>query len=294
MTRSFGSSAIAQRGNNISLSNLHIVNAFSSVQIFKNTELRLDGVYQTISSASPDFKIDYKIDGITNNEVTDSHIALSLLMRPGVKYSLNGIDRYEHSSLSPTILLKYTKGLNGVIDSGYEYDKVQFYYSHPILIGSVGKLDLSFEAGKIFQRAPLSLLSAIPGNQSLSIVPNVFSQLNYYEFVTDTYSTLTLDHHFNGRIFGFIPLIKKLKLREVAFFRTAWGSISDRNKEINASTIQYSAPDKDLYYEYGFGIENIGIGNFRLLRLDFNWRGNYLDKPDISKFGIKFGFGLRF
>ena len=46
---------------------------------------------------------------------------------------------------------------------------------------------------------------------------------------------------------------------------------------------------KTLLREYGFGIENIGFGNIRMLRIDFNWRGNYLENPGAQKFGIKFG-----
>ena len=37
----------------------------------------------------------------------------------------------------------------------------------------------------------------------------------------------------------------------------------------------YLAPDKRLYAEYGFGFENIGIGNIRPLRIDFNWRNDF-------------------
>jgi hypothetical protein len=57
---------------------------------------------------------------------------------------------------------------------------------------------------------------------------------------------------------------------------------------------KYSAPSEQIYFEYGFGIENIGIGNLRIFRVDFNWRGNYLDRPDISTFGIKAGFQVGF
>jgi len=112
--------------------------------------------------------------------------------------------------------------------------------------------------------------------------------------VADTYSTLHIEHHFNGKILSFIPLIKKLKLREVAFIRGAYGTLSDASKNINVDNLKYSAPDQQIYYEYGFGIENIGFGNIRIIRVDFNWRGNYLDRPDASKFGIKAGFQFYF
>lgn len=294
LTRSFASSAIFARGDNSLLSNLRLTNAFASIQPWKNVEFRLDATYQNIKSAFDQFSIGFIKDGNVFNEVRDAHLTLSIGARPGAKYSRYGLDRYEHTTLAPTILLKYVKGLNGVMGSDFNYDKLQLYYFHPLLLGSIGRADITFEAGKIFQALPISLLSVIPANQSFGLIPSTFSQLNYYEFITDTYASLIIEHHFNGRIFGYIPLIKKLKLREVAFIRTAWGRISDYAQAINASSIIYDAPDTDLYYEYGFGIENIGLGNWRIFRVDFNWRGNYLDKPNIQKFGVKFGFQLTF
>ncbi|WP_262384301.1 hypothetical protein [Elizabethkingia miricola] len=63
---------------------------------------------------------------------------------------------------------------------------------------------------------------------------------------------------------------------------------------MNRSNIFYTAPKDHIYYEYGFGIENIGFGNFRMFRIDFNWRGNYLDRPDARKFGVKIGMQFGF
>ena len=124
-------------------------------------------------------------------------------------------------------------------------------------------------------------------------MPNAFALLNYYEFVADQYATFQVEHHFNGKILSYIPLIKKLKLREVAFYRTAVGSLNASSIAINASNLILKAPKKP-YYEYGFGIENIGFGNVRILRVDFNWRGNYLQNPETKKFGIKFGLQYYF
>lgn len=45
-----------------------------------------------------------------------------------------------------------------------------------------------------------------------------------------------------------------------------------------------------MYWEYSAGIGNI----FKVFRLDFSWRGNYLNAPDATKFGIKGAFGFHF
>ena len=295
MSRSFASSTVFARGENASLSSVNQTSIFTSIEPWKNFQVRVDGTMQSIKSANPSgFSLMYYRNGDLRKTTNDSHVTISLIARPGAKFSQTGVDRYEHGTLAPTIVLKYTRGIEGLFNADFNYNKLQFMFYKPILLGSWGKTLLNFEAGKNFDTVPLALQNVIPGNQSYGLVANTFAQLNYYEFVADTYSTLHIEHHFNGKILSFIPLIKKLKLREVAFIRGAYGSLSDASKNINVENLKYSAPDQQVYYEYGFGIENIGFGNIRILRVDFNWRGNYLNRPDVSKFGIKAGFQFNF
>lgn len=295
MSRSFASSTVFARGENASLSSVNQTNIFTSIEPWKNFQVRVDGTLQSIKSANPSgFSLMYYRNGVLRKTTNDSHVTISLIARPGAKFSQTGVDRYEHGTLAPTIVLKYTRGIEGLFNADFNYNKLQFMFYKPILIGSWGKTLLNFEAGKNFDTVPLALQNVIPGNQSYGLVPNTFAQLNYYEFVADTYTTLHIEHHFNGKILSFIPLIKKLKLREVAFIRGAYGTLGDASKNINVEGFKYSAPDQQIYYEYGFGIENIGFGNIRIFRVDFNWRGNYLDRPDASKFGIKAGFQFGF
>lgn len=295
MTRSFASSSILNTSENNLLSSVNKTNAFVSINPWDNVACRLDGTHQTIKTANPtEFNIDFIKENQVKSELINTSLSLSLLAHPGAKYSRYGIDRYEHTTLSPTFLLRYTHGFNGVMDGDFNYDKLQFYFYIPALIGSFGRADISFETGKTFQAVPLSLLSVVPGNQTYGYVPGTFSQLDFYEFITDTYASFIWDHHFNGRLLSRVPVVKKWNLRTVAFFRGAWGDISDRAKEINASNITYTAPNERIYYEYGVGIENIGLGNIRPLRVNFNWRGNYLDVPDARAFGVTLGMDFSF
>ena len=295
LSRSFASSTVFARGENASLSSVNQTSIFTSIEPWKNFQIRVDGTMQSIKSANPTgFNLMYYRNGDLRKTTNDSHVTIGLIARPGAKFSQTGVDRYEHGTLAPTIVLKYTRGIEGLFNADFNYNKLQFMFYKPILLGSWGKTLLNFEAGKNFDTVPLALQNVIPGNQSYGLVPNTFAQLNYYEFVADTYSTLHIEHHFNGKILSFIPLIKKLKLREVAFIRGAYGSLSDASKNINVAGFKYSAPNEKIYYEYGFGLENIGFGNLRIFRVDFNWRGNYLDRPDVSKFGIKAGFQFGF
>ena len=137
---------------------------------------------------------------------------------------------------------------------------------------------------------PLGLLSVVPGNQSYFSIYNTFSQLDFYEFVTDTYASLHLEHNFNGRFFSRIPFLRKANLREIVGVRGVWGDISQGNRDLNASGLEYVAPTDKIYYEYSVGVGNI----FRIFRLDFNFRGNYRDAPEARNFGVTGSFGFSF
>lgn len=295
MTRSFASSSVFMSGTNASLSFVRQNNLFFSLEPVKNFEVRLDASTQNIKSANRQkFNLDFYKNNRLRSELTDFHTTFTLMATPGAKYSQYGVDRYAFTTLSPTFVLKFTHGFEKVLHGDFDYNKLQFLYSQPIILGNLGRTILNVEAGKNFNTVPLSLQNIIPGNQSYFLAPNTFSLLKYYEFVADSYSTMHVEHHFQGKLIAFIPLISKLKLREIIFWRGAYGSLSQASKDINFENQLYSAPNEQIYYEYGFGFENIGFGNLKILRVDFNWRGNYLDRPDVSKFGVKFGLQMNF
>jgi hypothetical protein len=60
--------------------------------------------------------------------------------------------------------------------------KIQMYYKQPIMIGPLGRIYGSRETFG----TPLGLMSVIPGNQT-PLLRITFSNLNFYEFVTDQY-----------------------------------------------------------------------------------------------------------
>ena len=114
--------------------------------------------------------------------------------------------------------------------------------------------------------------------------------MNYYEFASDKYASLFLVHHFEGFFLDKIPLMRKLKWREVASMRAVYGSLSDANKSIMVNPEKVGSLSAKPYVEAGFGVENI----FKILRFDFMYRLSYLDNPDIAKFGIRGSLQITF
>ncbi|MBI9042347.1 DUF5686 and carboxypeptidase-like regulatory domain-containing protein [Lutibacter sp.] len=291
--RSFASSSLFSSGDNSKLTSISLSNVFMSFEPKQNLEFRLGASYRTLKSASPDtFNLDYWVDkenNIKKSDVVQSELDFSIKYTPNRKTIGYGVERNEVSSTYSTLFLNYSRGIKGAINSDFDYEKVQFYYKQPILIGGLGRMFTTFEVGKTFGEAPLGLLNVVPGNQSYFTIENTYSLLDYYEFVTDTYASLHVEHSFNGRFLSRIPLLRKLNLREIVGVKGVWGEISDKNKALNASNINYLAPDKP-YIEY-----NVGIGNiFKVFRLDFSWRGNYRDVPNANNFAIKGAFGFHF
>ncbi len=291
--RSFASSSLFSSGDNSKLTSINLSNVFMSIEPKKNLYFRIGTSFRTLESASPEtFNLDYWLDkenNIKKSDVVQSEIDFSIKYTPNRKTIGHGVERNEVTDVYSTLFLNYSRGLKDVFNSNFEYEKVQFFYRQPILIGGFGRMFTTFEVGKTFGEVPLGLLSVVPGNQSYFTIENTYSLLDYYEFVTDKYASLHVEHNFNGRFLSRVPLLRKLNLREIVGVKVLWGEISDKNIALNASNINYVAPTKG-YYEY-----NVGIGNiFKVFRIDFSWRGNYKDTLGASNFAIKGAFGFHF
>ncbi len=291
--RSYASSALFTSGSNGKLTNINLSNLSLEIEPVKNLTFQTGFSYRTLASASSSFSLDYYTDRLQStikSEIKQSEINLQIEYTPHRKPIGYGVERDYADSPFSRVFVNYSQGFKGLLNSDFEYEKVQLYYQQPIIIGPLGRSNVIVELGKTFGRIPLGLLSVIPGNQTYFSIDNTFNNLNFYEFVTDNYATFQWNHHFNGRIFSRIPFMRKLNWREIIAVKTVYGSLSDENKTINASNlIDYTSPKKP-YFEYSAGIGNI----FKVFRIDFSWRGNYRNIPEAPNFTVKGSFGFYF
>ncbi|MGB1231313.1 MAG: DUF5686 family protein [Winogradskyella sp.] len=296
--RSLASSSVIGTGANDKLTNINLSNLGASIELFRNFEVRLDGSFRTLRSASPTFSLDYNdANSATgfSSEVRQFETRLSLAYFPNREMTGFGVERREKNDNFARVFTQISRGDKDWFTSDFDYTKLQLSYIQPLQLGGFGRLTTAVELGKTFGEVPLALLSVVPGNQTYFSIYNTFSQLDFYEFVTDTYTSVHLEHNFNGRIFSRIPFLKKYNLRAIAGLRGVWGELSNENKVLNTTGVNPAeltlvAPNTRMYYEYSFGVANI----FKVLRLDFNFRGNYLDNPNARRFGITGSFGFYF
>jgi hypothetical protein len=293
--RSVASSSVFTVGSNDRLTNINLSTLFLEIEPVANLRFRFGGSFRTLASALPDaFSLDYVDPGAPggiSSEIKQFELNSTLIYTPGKQTIGYGVERRDINETYSTLLLNYTRGLRGFLESDFDFKKLQFSYTQPWQIGGLGRLLSTVEVGKTFQPVPLGLLNVIPGNQTYFTIYNTFPNLDFYEFVTDTYVSVHLEHNFNGRLFARIPIIRKWNLREIVGLRGVWGELSDENKALSSPTnIPLTAPTDKIYWEYSFGVGNI----FRIFRIDFNFRGNYLENPNARPFSVTGGFGFSF
>ena len=157
-------------------------------------------------------------------------------------------------------------------------------------------MDLITKAGKVWSKVPYPLLFLPNANLSYTVQPESYTNMNAMEFLSDEYASWDFTYYMNGNLLNRLPLIKKLKWREVFAFRGLWGHLTDKNNPAIDPEGLYQFPEnsftlgKEPYMEASVGIENI----FKFLRLDYVWRLNYRDNPGIQERGIRFRMKMSF
>ncbi len=205
------------------------------------------------------------------------------------KYVGEGFKRLSIGTRYPIIQVNYSKSLQNAFKGQYDYHKLVINVSDRLRITPIlGYTDFVLEGGQIWGAVPYPLMELHGGNQTYLYDYMAFNMMKYYEFASDQFASLAVFHHFEGLFFNKVPLLRKLKWREVVTAKAIWGSVNEKNRRTLLFPSSLSALDKGPYVEASAGIENI----LKVFRIDAFWRLNYRFEHSIDNFGIKFGFQL--
>jgi hypothetical protein len=242
-------------------------------------------------------------NGIPENiqNVITTEINAQVRWAPNEKFYQGKIYRIPIFTKYPIFSLSAAAGVKGFLGGQYDYQKLDLRIEKRNYMGRLGYADATFEAGYTFGQVPFPLLTVHRANQTFAYQLNSYNMMNFLEFVSDRYASFTWVQHFMGLVFNRIPLLKKLKFREVASFKILYGGVrAENNPSLNPSLFAYPAingvtstfaldPAKP-YMEASVGVENI----LNILRVDFVKRLSYLDNPGISPYGIRTRFRFDF
>ena len=226
--------------------------------LFNNTNFStLKDLYDPYLSNNPWAPDDYTTPAFLKHDMFKASIATSFMF--GQKYQTrpNGKFIIEETKF-PKIFLKYEKGFASSIDD-YNFDHLSARVTYDVTLGNKGNLGMSFRGGTFLDSGDNIAFTDyrhFNGNQTYvgksERYLNVFNLLPYYTHSTnDKYFEAHIEHNFNGYLTNTIPLINELDYHLVAGYHLL------------------TIPERNPYMEFSVGLDNLGWGKFRFLRIDY-------------------------
>lgn len=248
--------------------------------------------FQPLNSEFPEFTL--ASDAV--QRLRTSEIMLSLRWAPGEEVINSKHRRQYVNHNNPVFALAHTFGLKGVMGSQYRYNTSELTVYERIWLNSYGRIDLNFRGAIEWNKAPFPLLLMPVANNSYVITRDMFNMIQNLEFVNDRYASFQAEWDLSGKLLNRIPLIKKLKLREVIGFKMLYGQLSSKNNpDLHpGDPVLFYMPSRYgesivhpmshvPYMEFSVGLHNI----FKCIRVDYVRRLNYLNYPGVKKHGVR-------
>lgn len=270
-------------------------NHFSYTLGYKRWEQSAAGSLNFIP-LSREFEPDNQMPSLTTSEVI-----VNLRYAPNEQFYQGKTYRIPMFNRFPILSLRVAAGFKGFAGGEQDYQNVSFSLMKRFYPSPIGYTDMFIEFTEVFGTVPYPLLAIARANQTYSYQLQAYNLMNFLEFVSDRYVAFNIDHYFNGFIFNKLPLLKKLKLREVVTIKVLYGGLSDKNRPENNPAL-YLFPrtenglpltytlEKKPYIEASVGIANI----FKLFRVDVIKRFSYLEHPGVDGIGIRGRFKFDF
>ena len=219
-----------------------------------------------------------------------TEIKASLRFAPGETYINNKLSRRTINRDAPVFSLSHTHGFNGLLGGEHHYDYTEAGVFKRFWLSSWGKADVAVKGGIQWCQVPLPLLVYPAANLSYIAQRETFNLINNMEFLNDRYASLMVTWDMNGRLLNRVPLIKEMHLREFFSFRTLWGDMSSKNRNMDfPEGVNLMDPHKP-YVEVMVGIHNI----FQFINIDYVRRLNYNSLPTSPKWGLRYSATLSF
>ncbi|MCM1519405.1 MAG: DUF5686 and carboxypeptidase regulatory-like domain-containing protein [Lachnoclostridium sp.] len=229
---------------------------------------------------------------------TINSFTLQLRYAPGEKFFQTKSARIPINLDAPVFTLSHTVAPGSVTGNPFTINRTEASVQKRFWFSAFGYADVLVKGGHVWSRAPYPQLLIPNANISYTIQPESFACLNPMEFITDTYAQWDLTYWANGAILNYIPVLKKLRLREAFSFRGFFGRLSDRNNPaMNPELYAFPADahtrtirPRHPYMEAAVGLDNL----FKILRVDYVWRLTYRDDPEACLGGVRIALHFTF
>lgn len=228
---------------------------------------------------------------------TQTAFYVQLRYAPGEKFIQEKTTRIPVNLDAPVFMLTHEYGPKKFLGADFTLCRTEISAMKRFWFSAFGYADIILKGGKIWSQVQYPALMWQNANMSYTIQPESYSLMNPMEFATDYYGSLDLTYWINGAILNRIPLVKKLKLREVFLFKMLMGGLTKKNNpDLNDNLFRFPTVasitplGKTPYMEIGCGLDNI----LSILRIDYVWRLTYLDVPSANRHGLRISLHFSF
>ncbi|RLJ64264.1 carboxypeptidase-like protein [Lacinutrix venerupis] len=244
--------------------------------LFNNSDYVLvNEVRDSYTSNNPLNETDYITQPFNTHNIaklninTTINFAQDYLSYPDGKYNIPN-RKY------PTLYLAYEKGF-AATNSNYNFDQFKARLRQRIDLGNKGEFEYDAQGGIFSNANNIAFMDYkhFNGNQTNVKLDGSyltsFKNLPYYTLSTNNnYAEIHVEQRFNGYILNKIPLLNKLNFNLILGAKAAF------------------TQDNKPYSEYSIGVDNIGFGKYRFLRVDYvrSYQSGFLN--DAIMFGISF------
>ena len=236
-------------------------------------------------------------DNTARNRYTQAGFTLQLRFAPGETFYQTRSYRIPINMDAPIITLNQTFMPKGFMGSLHEVNKTELGLQKRFWFSAFGYADVIIKGEKVWSQVAYPDLLMPNVNLSYTIQPESYALMKPMEFINDQALSWDLTYWGNGILMNRLPLIKRLRLREVISLRGIWGSLSDKNNPANNPEI-FQFPVDALcqpmgnkpYMEAGVGLDNI----LTILRIDYVWRLTYRDHAGSDRHGIRIQLHFNF
>jgi hypothetical protein len=230
------------------------------------------------------------VDSAFHQRYSQAGFTAQLRFAPGETFYQARSYRIPINMDAPIITLTQTYMPRGFLGSRYEINKTELALQKRFWFSAFGYADVIVKGEKVWSRVAYPDLLLPNVNLSYTVQPESYALMKPMEFINDQALSWDLTYWGNGVLMNRLPLIKKLRLREVFTLRGLWGSLSDKNNPALNNDL-YLFPADVLcqpmngkpYMEAGVGLDNI----LTILRVDYVWRLNYRDHAGTDRHGIR-------
>ena len=244
----------------------------------------------SLSDVSSTYNYVFNLNGNRFNNYRLSTAKLALQWSPFSHFSYNKKNQLKETKVGyPKLTAQYTKSIKGVLNSHFNFSKLDLKAVHKIFHKNKNESELIMVSGISSGNIPLThLYHAYPNNinrdrllQRFSVAGiNSFETMFFNEFFSDRFVTMQLKHHLKP--FNISPWFKP---QMVLITRYALGNINhvERHENINFESLNKG------YTESGFEINRLFFG----FGLSFTYRYGAYHLPQVEdNLALKFTFNV--